>query len=573
MTTPYPNQINLLSDGQPVSAGTFNGPLSGIIQRTVALNEQITNAMIGSAVVLPSVAMEGDNVKPGMAVYSDSTGVYKPGLASIGYASDGYTIVPAPCAYVWGIVQSKNTTTSGTVITSGSVRFTEAQLRSILLIGALDPIPTGLLFLSATPDKQGYLTPIKPPIGVTVGVLRGPDGVDASGNSLYTLIVNIGWKDFMEGHIHYHVKLQNYYASSNASSNPNDFWESAAAYTSRTGKAALAGALYRYRHDLDTNLNTLWPPIPIGSVAYELDGITEDLIAGDYVVVNNDGIWWTNSHYGPHLFRHDFYFTKMTFQTGKSVVTSITAGDNSVAITDLDGKSASTGDLKLNFNVALSTNDVTPNGKALKSLNNLVFGTGPVIDGIRVSGGSVYVTGSNNFTYNTKTYQSGLIDISIADPSSREGTVNFVDISNLVVESVNGIDVLTFKRATTAVLKCKFTIPSTGVGSSLSAKIQFIVWPRATGTMTDLAATYLRIPKPSLSPSVSTLSTSYAAVSGGLALSGIGAVSNTSTYALFEMTLPGTYAAGDTVYFTVSRPSSDSYAADISILDMRWIIS
>jgi len=573
MSTPFPNKYVPLVNGQPVNAATINTPLNTLVQRTIALNEKITNALIGSATLQTEVPIFSSAVIAGMAVYRTAAGVFKAGLATLEIVGDGTTLQPSETAYIWGIVQTKFNSTLGNVVTAGSVRFTETQLRAVMNIGSDDDIPIGLLFLSATPGKAGYLTPTRPPIGITVGDLQGPDGYDGD-EPLYTLLVNIGWKDPMEGHIHYHARLDTIDedGSTNLSTNALDQWEGVDAWeAAHPGHTAPAGAVYRYVHETDDNLKNLWPPIPIGAVHYDIDGVAADLVNNEEILIDTDGIWWMDAIYLPTLYRHDFYYTRMTFKTNGACVTSLTPKDSSITITNSNEEDASVGDLIIGVNLSLDTDTADPNGLALKSVDGLVLANGPVVDGIRISSGSGTITGSSTYSDGSNTYQTGLLSLALTDPTSREGVISFSEIDGLILESINNIDVLTFKKSVAATLKGRISLPGVGLASGVSLKLQFIVWPRAVGTMIDLPMTYLKIAKPTTSPATpSTLVTTYTSITDGLELSGLGAIATTSKYSLFEVALPSTYNPGDIIYFTITRSSSDGYAGDISLLDMRW---
>lgn len=575
MTTPFPYEYTPLADGQPVAASTFNDPLNILKQRTVSLDELVKNSLIGRAIMQPSAPLQGDNVKLGMAVYRDSTGVFKPGLASLVPYGSPSTLGMADSCFVWGVVQQKYTSTLGNIVTCGSMQLSSVDLHAIMPIGANDPIPTGVVYLSATANQAGYLTTVKPAFGIAIGDLQGPDGVNEDGDDLYTLFVNIGWRSPSEQHIHYGTQLS--VADKGAwvtTSADSPAWISQATWdVANPTKLAPPNAKYRYNIEKDTNLAPIWPAIPIGAVAYDVTGVAADLVGNAQVLINSNGIWWM-SNTDPLTVRHDLYFTRMTFKTATNMVTSLTAADASVTITDADGNPASVGDLKIGagFDItALGTDNIT--GIAVKSNTATQLGYGPVIEGIRSLSGNITVTGAGSFTDSGHTYQKGLMTINFTSPSSRDGLINFDELDGVRVETINGVNYLTFKAGVAASVRSRISLPAANVPVDSTLTFKFTVSGTAAGTMPTLAMTYLIIPAAAALNTLYTLDTSYTAFGTGLALGAFGVIpSSPVKYGQAMVALPDTVNPGDTVYITMARTNSDGYSGDIRIIDQRWSV-
>jgi len=547
MTLQFPANIPLISDGQPVQAGVVNNPLRLLDQRTVALNEAITEAMIGSAVILREMPMEGANVLPGMSLYRGSDGVFRPALTAINPTTGSNFGALAEKSFVWGIVQSKINNTLGNIVVHGVLRFSSSDLAAVCETAG----PTnGPVFLSATTGNDGFVTQRRPPIGVTIGTLYN----DALSGNVY-LMVNIGWKDPLEGHVHYHRQLT---ASLNA-------WETPAA-ASLNGYTVPAGALYRYKIEDDPVLDFFWPPIPISAVHYDVNGIAADLIANDTVLVNDEGIWW-KSVSNLSTVRHDFYFTRMTFKTDASVVTSLTSDSDSLEIKNSQGNAATTGDLRIKLKFTVASEESSLNGQAVKEIDGMTAKLGPVVDGLRTTTPDyVTITGGSTVSIGGTTYRKGALTLSVLSGSApREGPIDFVELNNVDVDQYNNVYYLALKQTVTGVVLGRVQLPVLGLPTSMTMTLHVSVLGRVNGTTPTLAVEYLVIPRQSSVNSPSALPTSFSAASS---VTGVALTAN--QYYRADIALPPTINPGDIVYFKITRNGTGGYSGDVGLIGMRW---
>lgn len=567
MSTPFPNTINTLLDGEPVTASTPNRPLNQLAQRTVSLKEKIENALIGSAVLGYEVSLSGDTT-PGMAVYRSNDGTFYPGLAATELASDGATLVPADSSYIWGVVQYKHTNTQGNVIFNGSMSVREEDLQAVTIDGTAH---TGPLYLSATPGKEGYITDQKPPYGIAVGVVIGPTGADTDGEPLYTFFVNPGWKNPLDGHIHYFVRMaidiSKTYAQ-HITDGTSGWVEDTDAQWATLGITPPSGAVYGYTISTDSSLEPIWPPIPIGSVHYDLDGTSQDLVNNDVILINHDGIWWMDSGNDPDDYTyHDFYFTRMTFKTGQSTVTSLTPSDSSITIQDSNGQDATVGDLFIKANpiVVGDTGDVL-SGVAFKTLSDNQLTSGPVVEGIKSSNTDfVTVTGGSALASPNSSYRSGLLTLTVMDPTGqRSGPIEFIELDQVQLEESNGVHYLEFNPGLAAYVRGRVHIPEVGLPSELELSLKFNVWAFSDGTLPDLPITYYKL-SPTTTPT--SISPSFTSL-GDLELSSAGAVTAGQVWSATSPVIA--VAPGDVVFFTLSRSSGDAYSGKIGLISQLW---
>lgn len=552
--TPFSNEFNPIVDGQAVNANNTNRPIQTVEQRTRALKEQIDAALFGTSNVIREATVQSSEVKVGMPVYRNEDGVFCPSLAALDTAPDGATLQPADSAYVWGVVSHKYSNTVADIVTAGQFSLTTAELEAISVEGTAI---TGPVFLTPLASKKGHIQTTQPPIGVTVGILNGPDE-----NGDYLFHVNVKWGNPMEGHIHLHHRVPN-----------NTNWEAAAAYESRTGLDAPAGGVYHYRHDLDAVLSVLWPPIPIGAVHYDIDGVASDLVNNTQILIDDSGIWWTDG-VNPHTaVRHDFYFTKMTFKTKSALVTSLRSNSTALTVKNSDGATAAVGDLYLDLGLTLGSSDDAFTGLAVKSHNDLTLNYGPVVEGLATDTPTFVQLEGTSFNHDGDPYVGGLVRLNVLSPDlAREGPIEFIDVNNVEIDEASGLVYVALKNSSnTGTFLGRFQTPYIGyTGDSFQVTLDMLVWSRAAGagTMPDLDVEYLVVDRPATVETPASLSTSYTSHPDGIKLSDVGSVS-AGYYFRYSLVLT-TCDPGAVVYFQVSRNGVGGFAGDIGILNMRW---
>jgi len=549
MSTPFPNELRLIVNGDPVAATIVNSPLMSLGQRTQSLKEAIDNALIGSATVLREQPLAGDFVKVGMAVYQDANGVFQPGIVDFDYVGGNATSLK-DSAYVWGILFKKNTPTSGDIVTNG-VLLVSAYSLGLIVDGGV--ARAGPLFLTARNGSEGKLTYQKPAVGIAVGFAQGPDAEDN-----YRIVVNIGWDNPLEAHIHYGTRV------SNSSSN----WQSAAAWAAANSRVAPTGSVWRYLHENDSGLATLWPPIPISAVAYDLNGTAADLVLSDQIRIDDDGIWWMTSSNSFAAYRHDFYFTRMSFKTNLNVVTALHSNSAQLTVTNAAGVSSNVGSLYIDLDLSLGSTSSNVYGSAVKEVDGTTVKVGPVVDGIRTDTPEyLTVTSDATFVSGGNTFHKGLTKLTVQPPTApREGLVEFVNLSNVDVENFNNTFYLAMKQSVVGEITSKLHLPVVGVPEDVDTTIELTILGRIVGTTPTLSIDYMVIPYQAAAGTPSAIPTTF--TSAGT-VTGV-AIATINSYYRTSFTIPVTMHPGDILYYRITRNGTAGYSGDIGIMAQRW---
>lgn len=543
MTTPFPQTIQLhLPDG-PLTAEATNIPLEQLSQRTLSLNKQFKDAQISSSLVLYNVSLSGLNAKVGMPVWLDENNVYQPAFAQLKLASDGITYTLSDSALPWGVVRSKSSPTTGDVLMYGLMELTETHLLAILVE---NEIREEVVFLSATPNTEGKLTYRRPPYGVAVGLIRSTNKVNANGETIYSFLVCPRWNDPYEDHIHYRATLKN-----DLSDNmwADDF----------DSTLAPAGARFRYRIEEDSDLNKLWPPIPLKAVHIERDGVTANTTDDEpEIVVDPFGIWWIDYENDPDDYsRLEIYYSRMTFKTSNAVVTSLSPGNDAVRIKNSAGQDAVTGDLSVEFSFTIDEDLSEVEGLAVKEIDGATVKYGGVVDSLSTSTpGVVELTGQTG-----ENGTKGNVEINVYPIPLRDNSMSFSELNNVEVESSGGVFYLLLNKGGTMI--SRFRVPDSSGEGEFDCRINLNIWARSAGTLpATLGLDYMLISNISTTPGVFVPSFT----SGTIAMpSGARTVGDMF---IASAVLGDKVKAGDIVFVRLSR-GSDSYG-NIGIVDQWW---
>lgn len=554
MVTPYPASVTLITNGEAVEQGVINRPLGQLTQRTAHLSQRMEQAELGSILVDWQASIDPSAVE-GMALYLDNDLVYRPALAATTLSPDGTTLTLANTGRPVGMLQYRHSPTRGDVVLRGRLAVTAARLASLCLNGV---VATGQLFLSATPGQSGLLTPQSPPLGVPVAFCAGPDA-----NGDYLLIVAPQARDPFNAHIHYHARL-----SAEVAPDPGDpGWEVA-------GVGAPASATHRYVMESDPLLSLMWPPIPLAAVHYDIDGVAADLVANDRVLINEEGIWWTDISDGPAGLRHDFYFLRMTFRNNDNAVTALTALDDSITLTnrvtgvDAVTGSALTGPVGLRATFAATTTHNAEGIEALKSVAGQEFQFGPVLAGVRSDNTDLLtVTGTAHPTQSG--YKHGLVTLSpAAAAENRGGQVEFVALDNAALTAWQGIYFYELKHDRVGSFRGRIMVPTVGLSGDYSLTLELMVLARAAGTPPDLTFS-TRVVIATAGPEA--LPTTDIELTD-IPLSAVGALT-LNQYVTVTAPAITPVAPGDLVYFTVSREVAGGLSGSLGVLSVRWTLT
>ncbi len=605
-----------VKNGEEVAEKVANRQPNQLVQRTQYLKDILDSIAAGSGLYIRDVALESAT-KVGHAVYWDvETLEYRRGLAGAVFddSSAGFSILPS--SFVVGIVVYKRTATAGDILLSG--KLSDFDFINGAGVTGASPGDAGVFYLSSA--VPGTYTKQKPPVSVYVGVLLGQgDGIFAPSP-----------KSFLEEHIHFSVDLVAEPAGTLNCPSVDRPYTFAHVDSSLPGwlpaddasfmGLAPVGAKFGYNLAKDpSKLAQLWPPIPIKNIYLEKNGLGVD---PSLYIVDNNGLWWLEDCYangpfaidprpcelssspfssgssetsdtpssssggicpsGPDLFMQGFlyhspfhcklrlFYTKMVLQSSNTTVTSLKAAPGSpIVVTGCDKTTpASTGDLCLDLNLALSIVDGEPGYLALKDIVGQSFKRGPMVEGVKAGDNIVITPIPGESETDGDGFNYGKMSIAAINPNSllTEGISSLVALNGAREDQVNGIFFVTLPSVRASSLIGRIVLPS--VGSVTSPLMQLVFWVlgRASGVTPPLHLKYKLISKP-------TGCSAIVLPSSDTSLTDLGSCTLGSSNSYVEL-LSDQFAVtdGDEVIFTVTRDGfpTDSYNADIGLLKIGY---
>lgn len=589
--------INFVRDGEPVAAGVTNRPTQQLQQNINYLWEVLSASGLGSTIVIRRATVDA-SVKVGQPVYfSSSSKAFEQALAAVASGTVDGHVVAAESAQVWGVVLQKLSSTLADILVSGysALNLSEAVTGTVT---------AGLYYLSGS--TPGKLVNTRTP--VTIPVLRA----DGNGN----VLVLPQFADFIDRHVHYKFDLVCQPAGSytepadgdpHSISAPDDTLPGwlPAGHASFNGTAP-AGAVFGYNLATHLSLKNVWPPLPASEAYLEFDRGTTGFTGvptGETgaCILDRYGIWWMSDCYDdvpwPTAYNSPgfsvslsdppdaecprrtqmamrLWFTKPSFATDATVVTSLTSLDPRLVVTCVDGTPASLGAL----NIDLDLNFVATTGNAgyqvLKEITGNSFKQGPVCEGLYTSSSSVSLSSPSRrrlIVGNSSSpwlYQ-GPVEISVVPTESREIEVQLIRLDGVEEQFYEDVTYLGFPAANETSIRCKLHVPSSSGFVSPVLSLRLRILGRAAGTLPNLTVTARRLPKPATGTSVALpLAASEFAVT----------IATTVTLGASNKYIDVTsnsfsVADGDTLLFTVLRNSSDAYAGEVGMLQMTGILS
>jgi hypothetical protein len=297
-------------DGTDVKAAVTNVPSDDLFNLISYLKNTVDTLTTGRSVILTEQLLASATVQ-GTPVYLDTDGTWKPAYAELSSSTNSTLFQLTSKSYVAGVVSAKSTATRGTVTLFGEINTTAAILA--LVEGTY--VPGAVYYLS--PMYPGMLTASKGVAPVRACLIYGPD---ISGN--YKIIVNPDQRSQVEHHGHYRFELEDEPAGEAGCVPKKEgfLWgelEPEGPYPGIihtiinadsslpgwlpvndpifSGMTIPTGAKFGYNISQNTELSTMWPPMPIDHVLVTVDGNDE---TDNLVVVNEDGIWWMDDDYG-----------------------------------------------------------------------------------------------------------------------------------------------------------------------------------------------------------------------------------------------------------------------------------
>jgi len=292
----FQERVNHILAGAPGRASSVSGP-DRELERNIQYVKAIVDAFRLGETLYKRDAVIDPALEVGQPVYYNSINArFEAALAASQNDPATGTIVAADSADVWGIVAVKRSAAIADILLIG--------VAEIDISAAVDAgVSAGRYYLSA--GEAGKLVQQRP--AVSVFVLR------ATGNGM--VMVNPQIKDFLTAHIHIQMELAVVPAGDCAVpavddphviATPDDTIRGwlPADHASFDGRAP-EGAKFGYNMAAHPQLQSLWPPIPIGAVLLEMN--RSDSVNGQQQVYGRvssslvqfdvNGIWWMSDCY------------------------------------------------------------------------------------------------------------------------------------------------------------------------------------------------------------------------------------------------------------------------------------
>jgi len=320
----------------------------------------------------------------------------------------------------------------------------------------------------------------------------------------------------------------------------------------------------------------------------------------DLVVLNRYGIWWMSDCYDTVPWPTDYetdtsvsesavdcphpaeprmlvYFTKLSFATDATVVTSLRSVDNRLIITCRDTvKPGSTGDLDIDLDLTFLKGDTNRRGYiAFKELIDNVFHCGPVAEGVYATSTNVILTSPFQtpldplLPLGTKQYH-GPVGIGVLPQSTQELSSQLVRLDGVTEEHVPVLYLGMPADAPTSFI-VKFEVPDDSPAGAFAYRTRII--GRSAGTLPPLVLEYNIITRPPAG-----LATPIAVAESWtvLAITTTG-VLTASNQAVEAESTAITVAPGDTIFFRINRDPTeigvDDYVGEVGIMNQKGILT
>lgn len=611
----FPNPVGLVAQGAPVAAGVVNRPSRDLEVNIQYLYDLIQAASLGSAIFARQVTIEAA-AQVGMPVFLNSTTQqFERALAQLQTDTASGQLLTAPSALVWGVVYSKTNATLADLVVFGYVELD--------ITAAVGSAPAqGTYYLSGS--TPGGLVAQRPP--VSVPVLRS----DGNGK----VFVQPQFVDFLDSHRHYRFDLACYPAGNTSPPLPGEPHTISSPDPTKPGwlpadHAVFAGkapghAKFGYNLALHPQLANNWPPLPLDSVYFEWNRGGDYTVGGQgvpmgstpQIVADRNGIWWMTDcwrdvpwppelntlspgsetvsenldspggdgiYMPPDSDGADFghcprvvameltvWFTKLTFTTDATAVTSLVSSDNRLKVVCQGTNTpASTGPLEIELDLSFLVTTTTLRGSTtLKTLTGgNEFGAGPVCEGVyAVSGNVTLVSDVPTITLNPDdtgpTVYQGLVGISVASQPTLQLNPILTRLHGATEEFFLGAMYLGMAAGEESSYVTEFHVPDDLQIPNPKFHYQLRLLGLTTGQLPQLTFSVQIVSRP-VAGLVTPLTLTSTSASVTMPTQGILSAPNQFVEAVSNAI---TVSPGDIVLLTVTRSASDGYAGDVGIL-------
>ncbi len=564
MTTPFTSAIDLIQDGKPVDAATTNKPITELAQRTQALKEVQDSLEAGSLLRVSGVVLES-GMAIGTSVYLDTDSVFKP--AQVVLADTAAGGAAAKESYVFGVILSKDTDTSGIVAMVGripSVDISSSDWANVMVGGVY---AAGHYFLSD--EDPGKITTDPGALAIYVGQAL------TDGSFLLRAAPPV-----YGAHTHYHFTILGKPAGTANTPGVGDPQSITVPDDTQRGWLPVAsfnpdnvpvGAVFGYNiaHEDEAALAAVFPPIPVASSFFEQGGAFLDT---DLITVNDFGIWWMDDSYGNAPWPTDYvdtsiaedieaWFTRLLAATSGGIVQRLENHPSSVLeiqLVDANGVAAVDGKLKMLVQTILANAGDTDAGVlALKNVTGGTFVRGPVASRIK-PGAGITVTSSYG---DTAAGFYGAVTIAASSSDALQGNADSVNLHNARLDEINDVQMVTLPVGRTATPV--FTLNLSRLASATNT-MRFKLWLYSTATGTIPAGFEVEYKVIPVSATNTALPTSWTTLTS---ISGTAIVASQALEITMAPSVTGV-TAGSVVLLRVTRDAatSDGFGGNLGLI-------
>lgn len=629
MSNNWLHNIRHVIAGEPVQANVVNRPSQALEDRTNYLKDRLDAAELGRA-LFDVDATIAEDVEEGDAVFWNyETQRYERALAAVENDETTQTLVIQPSADCMGLLYKKKNATLGDIVLRGIVKMpnltnaivgTDTELAGRYY---LSPELPGKLVKQkpAVTVAVCYVQGAKDACDTNPWVVVMPqvrDFLESHVHYRFDLVTRIAGSGTISNNRH----------QISSPDSTQQGWLPANHATFRrdindpTTNYAPPGAVFGYNIKAHAGLARVWPPMPVQAVAMLWDkgqnrvGATEiPLGANGAAICDNNGIWWMSDCVGDVPFttgvvtepaggslpaecprdekmRVVVVFLRMLFGNNRNVVTSLVAAPNSpITVTNCDGLPAKTGDLELDLNLQLAVDPVLlDGGLALKRIDSgNKFRQGWLTEGVVSGSPTIQVQGYTPGTSTTRTLTTtektalgfnpsaavvahrGLVKLTFNDQLiERELSPQIIRLSDVVERLYRDVPYLGFVAGQDSLVRVRFIVPASGVGTGLQMKLRTQILGLATDTLPALQVTYRRLPRPSVGAQLPLVNEDMPAIAFP------SAVNITANNVIEVESAAFAIQEGDTVLMTIRRPLTsgvaDGYSGELGLLRISGIV-
>ena len=582
----WTGMIRRIQNGMSVNEEIANMPIADLESRTDYLKAILDAYQAGHAMTHQDAPLTTATFQGAVVYWDAASSAYAPALSTYSVTAGG-VVTPGAASKALGVVLEKTSTTVGTVCLIGYVDGVD-----ITAATGVSPA-AGTWYLSAV--DAGKLVSTAPPLAVPIVEL-------SSGTEFW---VNSTPKSNSHEHQHYSFELEPWPAGivdEPGEGDPYTFteeWDTEPGWlpvdhANFTGLDVPADAVYGYNMEYDEDLAGVWPPSLTENANIYVNGLLQ---RSDQVVINDDGIWWmtdcpnavpwvsggssdtcASSEIGCPPDWCDLHiqlmFTEIMGVTADAFVTSLTGVAPLEVVSCASLEAAVRGVLQVQLRalttVPFASGSDMPSS-AVVDMTRVQRTNGPLASGVRGTGRVTAVgTGAPVTGSDSRIYQTGGVTITVANADdAREGGVDVVALDDVGESEYSGNLYYRMINNMNSSVRGRVRVPINFLPTSPRMTLRFWLMGVSAGVLPALTLAYRRLPYSESTPqTLGTTDTSLTDILNGTPI--------TTTVAYQYIVVPSdafTVAAGDTVFFLLSRDSGDAYNADVGILNMRWTIA